>query len=737
MPYVLSLNKIDHDHKSIVGEKAWSLAKIYQQKLPVNPAFVVSSQAQIDFIKQNNLTKKINEQLKLFDLRSPETALSAVRRIKDLIQNSALPKDLVEDIFDSYEELDNKNKSPVVSLRCSLIKEQMNVPHPLFLNVKGEHTVAELLKEFYGNLLTPQLLMHSHIKELPKTAVIVQKMFNSTSSGYLHSIDPYTKNKKTYVIEAVWGLAEILKQNSISRDKYSVDKQNQRIVLRKTYPQQLQLTIEGQQIKETAIPFSQQLLPKLNDKQIFSLIKYAKKLANLSSIPQTVEWGFDGVDFSFFQTQELLESNYDEIVFTPNQTLPLPVLFEGFGDNPGMGSGLVSFSSSYDQNFAGEIVVLEEYDRQLLDLLIHVNGIINCDSDNRTDIKFFAKQYGIPLIHIDSDTQKQLKSGEYITIDGSTGMVYKGSFYDSKRRNTYEREVILEPDEPVITQISPIKTKIKVFLDLHDLNSDSVYDVDMADGVAIIRGEQLYLSLDKHPLSYLAQGKDNELQKILAAKLNALIPELNNKPVFYKISDLTGGQMQQLHFSSDYEMPEQSGILGFRGSTRHLENSKLLQLEIDTINRLKIKESNLHIVVPFVRISQELEMVGKNLKDMKSVWLYIESPANCINIPQYKPFGIKGVIVDLQKLTMMTLGVDPQNPKVSQLYNEFDSAVLWLLKRLTEYCSAHKIQVILGNFNNPLDQQRLSVLLQLGIYGLSVKPKSLLEVKKIIANLEK
>ncbi len=743
MPYILPFPKIKPDDKDSIGDKAYSLYLLHQHKLPIGNGFVVTLDVWKEFFTHNHLDTRIQEELKLYDLSQADSVLSATKRIQSLITSSELPKDFVQELFEAYDSLVKGNKGSTLSIRSSICSnDEGNLPHPLYLQVTGEHTVAERIKEIYAQLVTPSLVSKHPKHPYPQTAVIIQEMFTGLCSGFIHTQDPYTKNKHVYVVEAVWGLGEILDRSDIARDKYLVDKRSASILLRKTYPQHIQLTSKDQTIAETAIPFSKQLQSKLTDIQLLKLLSLARNANSISVHPQTIEWGFDGRQFIFFQTQELIEPSGWYQKDTKTHMLTLPVILEGYGDNPGIGTGIISYSSVHNQSFNGEVVVVEEYVKEGMEQLMHANAIINLDSDNKREIKLFCEQHGIPLIHSFKESKKHLQAGQYVTVDGSTGFIYRGTKKYENSIDPYEREITIEPTDTVYTQLQSIQTKTNVYLDFGTTNTSPLFDMDMSDGVAVFKGEALYDSVTQHPQYFVQTGTIQELEHKLKQAAQTHIKLLGSKQIFYKLSDICTEKAHTFLHSSDFETKEHNPMLGFRGLWRHVRNEQILKTELSVLSSIIKPESNLQLVLPFFRHTQELEWIYQhmltNIRLSKlSRWLYLESPANCINIPQYKISELKGVIVDVKNLTMLTLGLDPLVPQLTTLYDEFDPAVLWLLKRLTNYCREHKLKCILSNFYTPLDRQRVSMLLQMKVDGLSVKPTQLLDVKKLVASLEK
>jgi pyruvate,water dikinase len=63
----------------------------------------------------------------------------------------------------------------------------------------------------------------------PEIAVVVQKMVNATKSGVAFSVDPATADPHKMVIEAVYGLGEVVVGGQVEPDHYEVAKPGLRI----------------------------------------------------------------------------------------------------------------------------------------------------------------------------------------------------------------------------------------------------------------------------------------------------------------------------------------------------------------------------------------------------------------------------------------------------------------------------------------------------------------------------
>jgi pyruvate,water dikinase len=111
---------------------------------------------------------------------------------------------------------------------------------------------------------------------------------------------------------------------------------------------------------------------------------------------------------------------------------------------------------------------------------------------------------------------------------------------------------------------------------------------------------------------------------------------------------------------------------------------------------------NLWMMIPFVRTVKQLEevkhIVAKNglrrSKDFQ-LWMMVEIPSNVIMLEKFIEAGIDGVSIGSNDLTMLVLGVDRDNSRVADVYDERNEAVLWALEKTITTCK--KIWCLLLN----------------------------------------
>ncbi|MFO8018613.1 MAG: PEP/pyruvate-binding domain-containing protein [Promethearchaeia archaeon] len=126
----------------------------------------------------------------------------------------------------------------------------------------------------------------------PSTAIIVQKMILSSSSGVLFTKDPILDDKSRIIIEAGFGLGETVVSGKFNIDHYEIDKENpNKVIKSQIYEKNHYISSQSNSIKN--VPKSKRKKSVLSQNQLISLAKMALDLENLYRKAIDLEWTID------------------------------------------------------------------------------------------------------------------------------------------------------------------------------------------------------------------------------------------------------------------------------------------------------------------------------------------------------------------------------------------------------------------------------------------------------------
>ncbi len=274
------------------GGKGYSLSYLLNNGYSVPNGFVVLSSVYDLFIKDNNLSKKIDACLKKTNLNDIKTITKASKDIQKLFIETKLPINLEEEIINTYKKLNSK----YVAIRSSAtvedsIKDSWAGQLDTFLGTTEDNLIINI-KKCWGSLYNSRAIfyrLHKKINKNVAVAVVVQEMIDSDVSGIAFSLNPVTNNKNEIIIEAGYGLGESIVSGQITPDMYVVSK-NKKILNKIVTKQTKKLSRDGTKIFWTKIINKNVNLQKLSDNQIIEISKTIINLEKDYNCPVDVEW---------------------------------------------------------------------------------------------------------------------------------------------------------------------------------------------------------------------------------------------------------------------------------------------------------------------------------------------------------------------------------------------------------------------------------------------------------------
>ncbi len=136
-------------------------------------------------------------------------------------------------------------------------------------------------------------------------AVVIQTMVQSEVAGVAFTVHPVTRDKNHMIIEACWGLGELLVGGSVTPDSYIVDKRDGTLLEVNIHTQEQGLfrTPKGNALKK--IPTKQQEQQKLDSAQIRQLADLCKTIETHYGFPCDIEWGMISGEFYILQSRPI------------------------------------------------------------------------------------------------------------------------------------------------------------------------------------------------------------------------------------------------------------------------------------------------------------------------------------------------------------------------------------------------------------------------------------------------
>ncbi len=748
-PLILFLKDIQKSDVEIVGGKSANLGEMYNFGLPVPDAFAITVYAYDLFLKDNQLEKFIYPLLKNLNYENQKELENVSKQIQNRIKTSKIPQNIKNDVFLAYKKLSSRFKHSLVAVRSSATAEDapgtsFAGQQVTFLNIKGEANILEKVRECWASLFTPRSIYYRNINKVEhskiKISVIVQKMIQSDASGVMFSIDPVTNEKDRIVIEAVWGLGEMIVQGSIIPDKYVIQKETFYILSKEINSQSTQLikTSSGQ-TKEVNVPNRIKDNIKLNDKEIVQLAKYADVLQKHYFFPQDSEWAKEKGKIYIVQTRPVttIDNNKNEVSVKKDgeafKISPTPIL-TGSPASPGIGTGTVKIllsSKEISKIESGDILVSTMTSPDFVSAMKKASAIVTDKGGQTSHAAIVSRELGIPCVVGTKNATKILKNEQVVSVNGVTGEIFMGVL--NNKKDFKEKE-----------KISEVKTATKLYVNLGEPDLAKEIAKKPVDGVGLLRAEFMIANFGIHPKEAIKQKKQNDFINDLTKGITKICDAFNPRPVIYRATDFKTNEYSALKGGKNWEPIEPNPMLGFRGAFRYIASPEVFSLELQAIKKVREKYSNLWLMAPFVRSPEELAKVRRivateGLFEDKTFkfWMMVEIPTNVILLEDFIKVGIDGISIGSNDLTMLILGTDRDNSEVASIFDERSPAVLWAIKKVIKTCNKNGITSSICGQAPSIYEEYTDLLVNAGITSISVNPDAISRTKDLIINAEK
>ncbi|MCB9251898.1 MAG: phosphoenolpyruvate synthase [Flavobacteriales bacterium] len=799
--FLVALNQVSLKDIEHVGGKNASLGEMLQNLgklgIQIPDGFVVTVAAYREFIRFNNLDNEIQKIISEINFSEIESLRRGGLQARQLLKNSKFPKELSEAIIQKYYELSKQYNQDMtdVAVRSSATAEDLPDAsfagqQETYLNVRGPAQLINAVRNCFASIFTDRAISYRNSFGYDHfsigLSVCVQKMVRSDlgSSGVAFSLDTESGFKDVVVINASYGLGEMIVQGSVSPDEYIVYKpkllEGYHSIIEKKLGNKDIMMVYGddpdERVKTIPVDKGLQSLYCLDEDRIIQLSKWVSSIENHYTelkgqwCPMDVEWAIDGLSKELFILQarpETIHSQKDISVineFVIDPETPKETLLTGIAVGDKLGTGKCSIMFSLDKRITdgyefkeGDVLVTDMTDPDWEPIMKKASAIITNKGGRTCHAAIVARELGVPAIVGSGHATEILHNGMEVTVsccEGDVGMIYKG----------------ILPYKKATTHLSDLP-KVHTPIMLNVASPDMAFRFSFLpnSGVGLAREEFIINNyIQVHPLALLQHQnlKDADLsQKIkkltrgfeneesffihrLSYGIAKIAASFNPGKVIVRFSDFKSNEYYNLLGGKYFEPSEENPMIGWRGASRYYSDDYRQAFGLECKAIKKVREnmglSNVVVMIPFCRTVEELLKVQEVMrsyglergKNGLEIYLMAEIPSNIILADEFSKH-IDGFSIGSNDLTQLTLGLDRDSSLVAHLYDERNNAVKELLRMLIHTAKKNKVKVgICGQ--GPSDFPDFAqFLVELGIDSISVTPDSIVKTIKAISELEK
>ena len=750
---VVWFSEVGRDDLGLVGGKGANLGELTQANIPVPPGFVVTAETYTRFIKANGLDGLIREDLAGLDVHDSRALNERAAMIRQRIIDAPMPSHVADEIREAYREL---GEGPV-AVRSSATAEDLPEAsfagqQSTYLNVVGADNVVRAVQACWASLFEARAVFYRVENNFEHMsvglAVPVQRMVQSEKSGVMFTVEPVTSDASKITIEAVWGLGEGIVSGEVSPDLYIVDKASETIVSASAVPQETMIArnAEGDGAYEDAnswqpVPHELVGKQKLDAGEILELARIGKAVEAHYGHAQDIEWAYEGGKFYLTQARPVTTMRAgqdDDSDGDAGEEETAPVLLTGQPASPGVGVGsirVVTDPENIDIVKQGDVLVAEMTTPDFVPAMKRASAIITERGGRTCHAAIVSRELGIPCV-VGAADATELEVGQEVTVDGSTGAVYKG------RAET--RIAWAERQKERYAKSASLKTTTKLYVNLAEPELAATVAARHVDGVGLLRAEFIVAQLGVHPRTFIREGRPEAYTDALAQGISEFCAAFEPRPVVYRLTDFKTNEYANLRGGAEFEQSEENPMIGYRGASRYIQDPEVFALEVAAIKKVRERYRNLYVMVPFVRTPDELRKVKELLashglergEDFK-LWMMVEVPANVLILDRFIDAGIDGISIGSNDLTQLVLGIDRDSEMLAETFDERNEAVMAAIERAVKTARGRGITAGICGQAPSVYPEITEKLVEWGVTSVSVSPDMIDQTREIIANAEK
>lgn len=392
----------------LMGGKGASLCRLVDFGHRVPPGFVITRDAFQSALQDMGLGPAL-ETLDALLAGSQDTT-AAANEIRQSILANRIPARILEPIMQTVESLrlwEEPCEGVIVRSSATIEDGSAHSFAGIFesIPITAPEEFEPTVREIWTAVFSPRALSYFReigVRQVPAMAVVVQRFLRAERSGVMFTRFAGPDGRQSILVEHVEGDCEKLVKGEVT-------------------PERLWLH-EAEDVPES-------LEGPLRPVHARALAQVAKQLEESFGAPQDVEWVIHGDALHIVQSRPITAAFLGDANAGPASSFNAEAILNGVPASSGLGSGPVHLVFNIEQALqlqSGTVLVTPMTNPDMVVAMRNSAAIVTDVGGIICHAAIVSRELGLPCVVGTETATTTLLAGETITVNGSTGHIYRG-----------------------------------------------------------------------------------------------------------------------------------------------------------------------------------------------------------------------------------------------------------------------------------------------------------------------
>src|SRR5438874_1202997 len=392
----------------LLGGKGASLCRLVSLGHRVPPGFVITRDAFQRALEDMGLAPALDKLDSL--LADSKDTIATGDQIRQSVLSRRIPARILEPIMQTVDALrlwEQPCEGVIVRSSATIEDGSAHSFAGIFesVPVSTPEEFEPTVRQIWASVFSPRALTYFHeigVHQVPAMAVVVQRFLRAERSGVMFTRFAGPDGRQSILVEHVEGDCEKLVKGEVT-------------------PERLWLN-EGEDIPEV-------LEGTLRPRHARALAQIAKRLEESFGAPQDVEWVIYDDKLHIVQSRPITAAFSGDASAGAASSFTVAPILTGVPASSGTGSGPVHLVFNIEQALqlqSGSVLVTPMTNPDMVVAMRNSAAIVTDVGGIICHAGIVSRELGLPCVVGTETATTTLAGGELITVNGSTGRVYRG-----------------------------------------------------------------------------------------------------------------------------------------------------------------------------------------------------------------------------------------------------------------------------------------------------------------------